>query len=380
MPEFFHGVEVVEVNEALRTLETPSTSVIGLIGTDEGAQEDHLPFHTPLLLTGDKREILSKLSVGSTLYESLLAIEEQTCASIVMIRVPQGQTEEETQQNLIGGLEGYTGLQAFRAAQTTCHVTPKILIAPKAFHWKEEESADSVATALVTLAQKLRAIAIVEAPENSDALAATTLLQDSRAYMVYPSVRNTRGPCPLSPYVAGVIAKVDQEEGFWVSPSNHTINGLIGLTQPIEFALGDPHCRAQTLNEHGIATVIHHDGFRLFGNRSTTLDSQWFFLSVRRTADALHEALVKAHFWALDRNLSRTYFEDVAENVNTTIRQLKAQGALLGGSCKPSPGLNSAAELALGHVSFDIEFTPPYPTERITFRSLLVKNALEELV
>ncbi|GHS93675.1 hypothetical protein AGMMS49949_07050 [Alphaproteobacteria bacterium] len=103
-------------------------------------------------------------------------------------------------------------------------------------------------------------------------------------------------------------------------------------------------------------------------------------MSVRRTADNLHDALVKAHFWALDRNISKTYFDDVAENVNASILKLQTQGALLGGHCRPSPELNSPANLAQGQVYFDLEFTPPYPTERMTFRSLLVNNALKEIV
>lgn len=144
--------------------------------------------------------------------------------------------------------------------------------------------------------------------------------------------------------------------------------------------MGNPNCRAQFLNENGVATIIQHEGFRLFGNRSTSHAPKWQFLSVRRTADILHDALVKAHFWAVDRNLSKTYFDDVAESVNAYIAKLQTQGALLGGSCKPSPELNSAADLANGHVYFDIAFTPPYPTERLTFRSLLVHNALQEVL
>jgi phage tail sheath protein FI len=94
----------------------------------------------------------------------------------------------------------------------------------------------------------------------------------------------------------------------------------------------------------------------------------------------LHDALVQAHFWAIDRNISKTYFDDVAESVNASIAKLQSQGALLGGRCRPSPELNSPVNLANGQVYFDLEFTPPYPTERITFRSLLVNNALQEVI
>lgn len=387
MSHFFHGVEIVEVDEGFRQVQTTSSSVIGLIGIDQEAAPDTFPLNTPILLTGDKTEFLQKLGPEGTLLQAIQAIEAQQNSTLVVIRVESGKDEEETLKNLIGGIDAetgaYTGVQAFCSAESTVHVVPKILLAPRFLKGGTAEKADPLLTALISVAEKLRTILIADGPNTNDTatVEAAQAASHARVYMVDPFVIDISGKCvPVSPYAAGVLSRVDTEKGFWFSPSNHVMQGITGTARPIDFSLGNANCRAQFLNEQGVATIIQHEGFRLFGNRSTAEDPKWQFLSVRRTADILHDSLVKAHFWAVDRNLSKTYFDDVAESVNAYIAQLQTQGALLGGSCKPSKELNSAANLVHGHVYFDMEFTPPYPTEHLTFRSLLVQKALQEVL
>jgi len=91
------------------------------------------------------------------------------------------------------------------------------------------------------------------------------------------------------------------------------------------------------------------------------------------------ESLLQSHLWAVDRGITKTYLEDVASGVNDYLRYLTKQGAILGGSCWADPDENTADQIQLGHVTFTFEFTPTYPAERITFKSLLSNNYLSEL-
>ena len=50
-----------------------------------------------------------------------------------------------------------------------------------------------------------------------------------------------------------------------------------------------------------------------------------------RTADVINESLLRAHLWAVDRNLTKTYIEGVVESVNDFLRRLVALGAILSG-------------------------------------------------
>jgi len=197
--------------------------------------------------------------------------------------------------------------------------------------------------------------------------------------MAWDSATNAPAAQPASPRVAGLISKSDNTRGFWWSPSNQTINGISGTVRPVDFALGDPLSRANYLNENEVATIIRKDGYRLWGNRSCSADPKWAFLSVRRTADMIHESLLRAHLWAVDRNITRTYIEDVVESVSDYLNHLVVVGAIIGGHCWADPALNTPDQISQGKVYFDFDFTPPYPGEHLTFRSHLTTDYLTEL-
>jgi phage tail sheath protein FI len=183
-----------------------------------------------------------------------------------------------------------------------------------------------------------------------------------------------------SPYVAGVIARTDKDVGFWCSPSNKVVNGIVGLSKPVDFALGDSACKANYLNENGIATVINQDGYRLWGNRSTSDEAVYKFLCVRRTADIISDSILRAHLWAVDRNIVKNYLTDVTESVNAFLASLKSQGAILQGKCYANKELNTAANIAEGKVFFDFSFTPAYPAEQVTFRAYLDNSNLDSVL
>jgi phage tail sheath protein FI len=244
-----------------------------------------------------------------------------------------------------------------------------------------------VVAELVGIAERLRAVIVADGPNTTDAEAITYRGDwgSKRVYVVDPGVkiRNSLGELidqPASARVAGMIALSDNERGFWWSPSNRLMNGIVGTGRDVDFTLGDANSWANLLNENEVATIIRHDGFRLWGNRTCSEDPKWAFLSVVRTADMINDSILRAHLWAVDRNITRTYLEDVAQGVNNYLQRLKAQGAILGGICYPSPDLNTPANIADGKVFFDFEFSPPYPAEHITFRSRLVNDYLEEVL
>lgn len=128
-----------------------------------------------------------------------------------------------------------------------------------------------------------------------------------------------------------------------------------------------------------MATIIREDGYRLWGNRTLSSDPKWAFLSVRRTADMINDSLQRAHMWAVDRNITKTYVEDVTEGVNAYLRTLTNLGAILGGQCWADPDLNTPANITQGKVYFNFDFTPPYPAEHIIFRSMMVNDYIEEV-
>lgn len=466
---FLHGVEVVEIDDGRRPIQTVRSSVIGLIGTAPDADAAAFPPNTPVLIAGNRTEA-AKLDLGGngegTLPEAIDAVFDQYGAVVIVVRVEEGTTEAETLANILGGVDAatgaYEGVHAFLAAESVVGQTPRILIAPgftgdrpagvsavtvtaggsgytvapTVVFTGDGTGAEATATVadgvvtditvtkggygytvaptvtltggggtgatatasiasvanpvvaeLLGIADSLRAVIVADGPDTKDADAIEWAgdFGSRRVYVVDPGVKVLDADAsvvtqPASARVAGVIAKSDAERGFWWSPSNREIYGIVGTTRDVAFALGDANARANLLNEANVATIIRQDGYRLWGNRTLSMDPKWAFLSVVRTADMIHESLLRAHLWAVDRNITRTYVQDVVEGVNAYLAHLKATGAILGGTCWADPELNTPANLAAGKVYFDFDFTPPAPAEHVTFRSRLVDDYFEEVV
>ncbi|WP_375682161.1 phage tail sheath subtilisin-like domain-containing protein [Bartonella sp. CE47NXGY] len=398
---FLHGVEVVEVDDGTRPLRAVQSAVIGIVGTAPDADERAFPLNTPVLVAGSLSQAAKLDKTGKrqgTLPNALDLIFKQVGAIVVVVRVNEGDNENATLTNILGGVNAngaYEGVHALIGAQSIVGQTPRILIAPGFTHQRpssvniEENGTDAtanpVAAELIGIAERLRAIVVLDAPNTTDEAALSTAkdFDSKRAILIDPFVKVNRDgktiEQPASAAVAGVIAKTDFTHGFWHSPSNKVINGIVGTARPIDFSIGDRSSRANLLNEQNITTIIRENGYRLWGNRTLSSDTKFAFLSVVRTADMINDAILRGHLWAVDRNIKKTYMNDVSESVNAYLRDLKAQGAILGGRCTPDLELNTASAIEGGKVYFNVEFTPTTPAEHITFRSRIVNDYLEEI-
>lgn len=296
-----------------------------------------------------------------------------------------------TEGMIIGGTAAdgsYTGVQALLASKSVLGVQPRILIAPGFTTGKPSPTTrNAVVAEMLGIADRLGAIIIKDGPNTTD----EESVQDradwgsKRVMIVDPYVVRRRPDgtgnvsTPASSVFAGIISRTDHEVGFWASPSNKLIYGIVGTHRPIEFAMGDPNSRANYLNSNEVTTILREQGFRTWGNRTTSFDQKWAFLSVVRTADMIAESIMQAHLWAVDRGITKQFFEQVVEGVNAYIRYLVGIGAIIGGRAWADPSLNTPEVVASGQVYIDYEFTPPYPAERVTFRAHLVNDYVAEL-
>ena len=391
---FLHGIQNVTVDDGSRPITTVRSSTIGIIGSAPDADPLIFPLNKPVLIAGS-RLVAAKLGEMGSLPQAIDSIFDQIGAVLVVVRIEEGETEAETLANVLGGVDAntgtYEGVHAFLAAENIVGFVPKILIAPSFTHTRTAAVDPAPATSnpivaeLSGIAERLKAVIIADGPNtnDADAIAYSKDFGSKRIFLVDPKVLKTvDGETSQewsSACVAGLIAKSDHERGWWWSPSNQEINGIIGTSRAIDFAMGDANCRANLLNESNVATIIRQNGYRLWGNRTLSSDKKWAFLCVVRTADMIDESLKAAHLWAVDRGITKTYVSDVTEGVNAYLRYLTNIGAILGGSCWADPELNSADQIAQGKVYFDFDFTPVYPAEHIIFRSHLVNDYIKEI-
>ncbi len=385
--QFLHGVEVIEIDDGIRPIQTIKSSIIGLIGTAPLADATAFPLNTPVLIPGNPRKA-KDLGATGTLKTAIDAIFDHIGAMVVVVRVAEGASEAETISNIVGDVTLKTGVHAFLNAESVVKVVPRVLIAPGFTHQRPNNEANPVVAELLGIAQRLRGVILVDSP-NTTPEAAITVREEygsSRVYVVDPWVKvwdtalNASVVQVPSARVAGIIARTDRERGFWWSPSNKLINGITGTSRIVDFGLSDPNCEANYLNENEVATIVQKDGFRLWGNRTCSDDPMWAFLSVRRTADMVYESIERAFLWAMDRPFSKQLILDIEESVNSYLRHLQAVGAILGGKAWLDPNLNSPSELMAGKLYIDFDIEPPAPMEHLIFRAYRNVDYYEELI
>lgn len=395
---FLHGAEVIQVDAGPRPIQTVNSAVIGIIGTAPGASAIDFPLNTPVLIAGSRAAAAKLRGVSGddgTLADAVDSILDQAGALIVVVRVTDGVDDEATQANILGSSSAGTGIYAFLHAESLVGVAPRILIAPGFTDYLPESPVtpgtflpNPVVTGLIPIATELKATIVADAPNGTvtEATAYATDFGSDRVFVVYPQVlrTDTAGEIvamPASSCIAGVIARTDYEQGFWKSPSNEQINNILGTSKPIAFSLSSPTSQANVLNEGKVCTIIRQagSGFRVWGNRTTTSDTRFAFLAVRRTADMINDSVVRSHMWAVDKGINKTYVHDVVEGINAYIRTLKMLGAVIDGHAWCNPDLNPAAQVQQGVVVFDFDFTPPYSAEHVIFRSQLTNAYLSEI-
>jgi phage tail sheath protein FI len=349
---FFHGVRVTEVNEGARDLQVASTSIIGLVGVAPAADADAFPLNTPVLVT-NLTQAIEDLGDTGTLADALAAIYDQSTPVVIIVRVAAGTGQTaaaDTLTNLIGAAGPKTGVYALLGAEATCGVRPRILATPGF-------GAQTVTAALVLVAKKLDAF-VYAGCDTADTVA------EALTYRAQFSARELMliyGDFSSGDAVAracGLRAQTDEEQGWHVSLSNKTVNGVTGAVPPIYFDLQDPSSESGTLNAGDVTCIISRNGYRFWGNRTCSDDPLFAFESYVRTAQVLKDTIARGLMWAVDKPLHPTLARDIIETINAEFRELKAAGAIVDGKAWLDPNLNTAATLAAGKLAIDYDYTP----------------------
>lgn len=380
--EYHHGVRVVEINDGTRPIRTVSTAVVGLVCTADDADPAAFPLDTPVLLTNVQAAI-GKAGTTGTLAASLQAIANQTKPVTVVVRVATGADAAETTSNLIGTTtaEGkYTGMKALLAARNRLKVTPRILGVP---------GLDSlpVATALVAIAQQLRAFAYVRADgckTKEEAVAYRENFGAREVMVIWPDFEawsTTTDSTVVAPAVAvalGLRAKLDQEVGWHKTLSNIPVNGVTGISADVFWDLQNPATDAGYLNENEVTTLINQGGFRFWGSRTCTDDPLFAFENYTRTAHVLADTMAEAHMWAMDKPMHASLIRDILEGINAKFRELVTAGYLIGGSAWYDETANDETTLAAGKLFIDYDYTPVPPLEDLTLRQRITGRYLAD--
>ena len=380
MADYLHGVRVIELNDGTRPIRTIPTAVIGVVCTAADADATAFPLDTPVLLTNVNAAI-GKAGTKGTLAMSLRAIADQTQPFVIVVRVQEGETDAETVSALIGTTTAdgrYTGMKALLAAKAKVGLVPRILAVP---------GLDSlpVASALISVAQHLRAFAYVSAWGCTTKEAAVTYRENfgAREVMViwpdfqsWDTVTNATHTAPATARAVGLRAKLDQEVGWHKTLSNVPVNGVTGISADVFWDLQNPATDANYLNSNDVTTLINENGYRFWGSRTCSADPLFAFENYTRTAQVLADTMATAHMWAVDLPLHPSLVRDILEGINAKFRELVAAGYLIGASAWYDAEANEATTLKAGRLFIDYDYTPVPPLEDLTLRQRITDRYL----
>ncbi|ARQ95331.1 tail sheath monomer [Bradyrhizobium phage BDU-MI-1] len=127
--QYLHGIETIELDSPSGPVETVKSNVIGLVGTAPDADPNIFPLNTPVAVFADALKAGQLKSTG-TLLDGIDAIYSQKSAVVVVVRVAEGESQEETWSNMVGSPTGKTGVWSLLKARPMLRVIPKLLVAP----------------------------------------------------------------------------------------------------------------------------------------------------------------------------------------------------------------------------------------------------------
>ncbi|MEM4958576.1 MAG: phage tail sheath subtilisin-like domain-containing protein [Nanopusillaceae archaeon] len=418
MADFLHGVETILVTKGPVPVREVKSAVVFLVGTapvhftkpadvSENDWYDEV-VNKPILVLNREAgaRFFGEPTPGYTIPYALDAIFDHGGTTIIVVNVFDPRVHKDnnnqpdptkvTASDIIGTVTSTgkrTGLQIVESLFPQFGFTAKILIAPG------YSVLPAVATEMIAKANQkaVRGIALIDAPVgftpqqviNARGQGGILNFSDYRAVICYPHLKvwdtATNSPRlePFSARLAGVIAKTDHEKGYWWSPSNQEIQGIIGMERLITCSINDPNTEANQLNAVGVVTVFNSfgTGYRVWGNRSSAFPSKTDpanFINIQRTADIIAESLEYYAMQWLDKPI-QVAIDGVLSGVNAFIRTLIGRGALIDGYCYFPKDKNPESKLAAGHITFAYHIMPPPPAERITFYEVLDIELLKKI-
>lgn len=367
MSEFLHGVEMIYLENTEKKIEVLAASVIGLVATADDADAETFPLNTPVLVNA--ASFIAKAGTKGSLRAALADIYRQAGALVAVVRVAESDDENDQIANVIGDVDNetgkYTGIKALLAAESLLGLRPRLLLAP------EYSQLAAVGAALETTAKKLNAIALVDSDHSAGYSAVINAAKNydeiyflNGGFVFFDPVEAKEVERYMSATVAGLIARVDDDEGYWNSPSNRKIYGVLRTVETIDYAISSKTCKANLYNGQNVTVAVNRQGgWYLWGSKLTN----GTLLPHQRIRYIVGDSIMYAHQDALDKNITKFYVDSVKNRVGNFLRLLKLRNVISGGECWVDKELNTAA-IGTNQVYWDYKIGFYDVAERMTFR------------
>lgn len=163
---------------------------------------------------------------------------------------------------------------------------------------------------------------------------------------------------------------------FTKSISNVPVPGVAGIANPRTWDLEDPNTEVGYLNANEVTSIIQHQGFRFWGNRTCSSDPRFAFETGVLTAQWLLDTIIEGCFPFVDQPLTPVLVRDIIDSINAKLRATVSQGWLLGASCWYNDDLNNAQDLSQGMLWVDYDYTPVPTLENLKLNQRVTDSYL----
>lgn len=295
-----------------------------------------------------------------------------------------------TSENYLGDPEAKTGLYALEKTELfNLLCIPPDVITP---NWIDID--ELVLQTAAVYCMKRRAFLIVD-PPSSDANSWLNKLQNgnidhikptdlgidgesARYAAVYfplvmaedPLLHNQVRPFPVSPIIAGIMAKTDLERGVWKAPAG--LDAAIQGIKSLQYNLNDSE--NGVLNVQGINCLRHFNpgGPVVWGARTLrgqdALSDDYKYVPVRRLVNYIELSLQQGTKWAVFEPNDEQLWSALRVSIGGFMKGLMTQGAILQYQVVCDNKTTTLADIQKGVVNVLIRFSPVEPAEFIVLQ------------
>ncbi|WP_245856011.1 phage tail sheath subtilisin-like domain-containing protein [Paenibacillus rigui] len=175
---------------------------------------------------------------------------------------------------------------------------------------------------------------------------------------------------PPSGSVAGIYARSDNSRGVQKAPANEVVRGAVGLD--CQYNKGEQ----DILNPKGVNLIRYFagQGIRVWGARTTSSNTLWKYVNVRRLFIFLEESIKNGTNWVVFEPNDEQLWARVQRTIDAFLTRVWRDGALLGTSANEAFYINigrstmTQDDIDNGRLICVIGVAPVKPAEFVIFR------------
>jgi uncharacterized protein len=180
---------------------------------------------------------------------------------------------------------------------------------------------------------------------------------------------------PPSGYIAGIMARTDNNRGVFKAPAGEEaiVNGALGLDS--KGVMSDVDQGLLNLRGINVIRVFSSGGLPiLWGARTTSTNSNWQYVNIRRLFIFLEQSIEEGIRWAVFEPNNLQLWQKLKRSISEFLTRVWRDGGLFGKTADEAfyvridEALNPDSSRALGRLYIEIGVRPSYPAEFIIIR------------